>query len=104
MKELEREHESVLAELNDPNLSSDPNRLREVSRRYRELEEVVGSWRRLQAAESDLEAAREMFNDSAGDERDLAQAEIAQAEEDIARLEEELRLLLVPRDPTPDAT
>ncbi len=30
MKELEREYEAVLAELNDPNLSSDPNRLREV--------------------------------------------------------------------------
>ena len=40
-----------------------------------------------------------MFNDSAGDQRELAQAEVNQAEEVIARLEEELRLLLVPRDP-----
>jgi peptide chain release factor 1 len=99
MTELEREYESVLAELNDPQLSSDPGRLRMVSRRHRELEEVVNGWRRLQASESDLETAREMFHDSVADERELAQAEIVQAESDIARLEEELRLLLVPRDP-----
>ncbi|HEY7917385.1 MAG TPA: peptide chain release factor 1 [Acidimicrobiales bacterium] len=99
LTELEREYESVVAELNDPTLSSDPHRLRDVSRRHRDLKDVVDGWHRLQAAESDLEAAREMFNDSAGDERDLAQGEVAQAEADIARLEEELRLLLVPRDP-----
>jgi peptide chain release factor 1 len=99
MKELEREYEVVLAELNDPDLSSDPKRLREVARRHRELEEPVRSWRSLQAAESDLEAAREMFNDSSGDERELAQSEVVEAEEEIARLEEELRLQLVPRDP-----
>ncbi len=99
MTELEREYETTLAELNDPALSSDPARLREVSRRFRELEDVVGCWRGLQSAESDLGAARDMVNDSSGDERELAQAEVVRAEEDIARLEEELRLLLVPRDP-----
>ncbi|HEX7459272.1 MAG TPA: PCRF domain-containing protein, partial [Acidimicrobiales bacterium] len=97
--DLEQEYESVLAQLNDPDLSSDPKRLREVSRRHRELDEVVGCFRRLESSLADLEAAREMVADSAGGERDLAQAEVTQAEEDITRLEEELRLLLVPRDP-----
>ena len=60
---------------------------------------MVGGWHRLQAAESDLEAAREMVNDRRVIERELAQAEVAQAEQDVARLGEELRLLLVPRDP-----
>jgi peptide chain release factor 1 len=97
--DLEREYESVLTELNDPGLSADPKRLREVSRRHRELEEVVGCFRKLESAQSDLETAREMVTDSAGDERELAQAEVAQAEADVDRLEEDLRLLLVPRDP-----
>ena len=97
--DLEQEYESVLAELNDPGLSADPKRLREVSRRHRELEDVVGCFRRLEGARSDLETAREMVADSAGAERELAQAEVAQAEGDVSRLEEELRLLLVPRDP-----
>ncbi len=97
--ELEREYESVLTELNDPDLSADPKRLREVSRRHRELEEVVGCFRRLESATVDLDIAREMVSDSAGGERELAQAEVAGAEADIERLEEELRLQLVPRDP-----
>jgi len=99
MQDLEREYEAVLEQLNDPTLSSDPGRLREVSRRHRDLEEVVRCWHRLEAAESDLGAAREMVHDSSGDERELAQAEVNEAEGDVARLEEELRLLLVPRDP-----
>src|SRR3974390_116537 len=96
---LEREYETVLTALNDPALSADPARLREVSRRHRELGEVVEGWRRLQSAGSDLEAAREMVAGSSGSERELAQAELAEAEGAISRLEEELRLLLVPRDP-----
>jgi peptide chain release factor 1 len=99
LTELEREHESVLAELNDPTLSSDPRRLRQVSQRHRDLREVTDGWHRLQAAESDLGAAREMFDDSTGEQRELAQLEIVHAEGEIARLAEELRLLLVPRDP-----
>ena len=97
--ELESEYESVLAELNDPGLSSDPTRLRQVSRRHRELDDVVGCFRNLESANEDLVAARDMVADSVGDERELAQVEVSQAESEIARLEEELRLLLVPRDP-----
>lgn len=99
LADLEAEYDSVLAELNDPNLSSNPRRLRDVSRRHRELEEVVATWRRLQAAESDLEVAREMLAGSSGEERELAQAEVTAAEKEISRLEEELRLLLIPQDP-----
>jgi peptide chain release factor 1 len=99
LAELEREYDAVLVELNDPGLSSDPGRLRDVSRRHRELEEVVGAWHRLQAAQSDLEAAREMVEGSVGEERELAQTEVDEADQDITRLGEELRQLLVPRDP-----
>ncbi|HVB93113.1 MAG TPA: peptide chain release factor 1 [Acidimicrobiales bacterium] len=102
LNELEREYETVVAELNDPNVSADPRRLRDVSRRHKELEEVVGTWRRLQQAESDLDTAREMVTDSAGDERDLARTEVERAEADISRLEEELRLQLLPTDPNAD--
>ena len=99
LTELEREYEAVVEALNDPSISSDPHRLRDVSRRHRELDEVVGCWRRLQQAESDLDTAREMSGESVGAERELAQLEVAQAEQDIARLEEELRLQLLPKDP-----
>ncbi len=99
LNDLEHEYGQVLEELNDPALSSDPRRLRDVSRRHRELKEVVDGWHGLQAAESDLQAAREMLHDATGDERELAQSEVDQAEAEVARQEEELKLLLVTRDP-----
>jgi peptide chain release factor 1 len=96
---LAEEYESVVAQLNDPETSSDPRRLRDLSRRHKELSEVIEAWRQLQAAESDLDAAREMVADSVSEERDLARAEVDKAESDISRLEESLQQLLVPRDP-----
>jgi peptide chain release factor 1 len=99
LNELEREYGVVLEELNDPTLSADPRRLRDISRRHRELKEVIDGWHGLRAAESDLDAAREMVHDAAGEERELAQAEVDQAEAEVTRQEEELRLLLIPRDP-----
>jgi peptide chain release factor 1 len=99
LAELERQHEAVVAELNDPSIGSDPRRLRDVSRRHAELERVVDPWRGLLAAESDLEAAREMLGESTGDDRALSQAEVTAAEEDIDRLVARLRDELIPRDP-----
>ncbi len=99
LSDIEREYEDVLADLNDPSTSADPGRLREASRRHKQLEEVVTAWRRLQAAESDLAAARELMGETSGDERDLVRAEVDTAEADIARIEDELSDLLAPRDP-----
>ena len=55
--------------------------------------------RELQQATEDLGAARELAAESIGDERDLARAEIDGAEKRIGALEDELRTLLLPKDP-----
>ena len=55
------------------------------------------TWRRLQARRADLAAALELAADP--DFKDSAQEEISGGRRDIARLEEELKLLLLPRDP-----
>jgi peptide chain release factor 1 len=99
LSELEQQHDAVVTELNDPTLGSDPRRLRDVSRRHAELEPVVDAWQRLQAAESDLAAAREMLGESSGDDRSLVQSEVTSAEEQIDRLVSQLRVDLLPRDP-----
>jgi len=98
LAELEQEYESVLARLSDPEVLSDHRALRDLARRHKELEPVVLAYRDLEGASADLRAAREMHSESAGDERDLAQGEIEAAEAAIARLEEELRALLLPTD------
>jgi peptide chain release factor 1 len=96
---LEAEYEQVLSRLADPSIVSDQQALKDTARRHKELEAVVGAYRDLQGATADLEAAREMFQEAGGEEREDARAEVDEAESKVARIEEELRLLLLPSDP-----
>ncbi len=99
---LESEYDDVLAELSDPDVLGDQRRFVVLSKRLKELQPVVLGYRQYRATEGDLAAAREMLADSAGDDRDFVRAQIEEAETELARLEEELRLLLLPRDPNDD--
>ena len=102
LADLEREYEAVVASLSDSAVLTDQNRLREVSRRHKQLEPVVKAYREYRTAMEDRDAAREMFNDSAGDDRETMRQEIERAEATMERLEEELKTLLLPRDPNDD--
>ena len=99
LADLEREHAEVEARLADPAVIADQRRYADVARRYRELEPLVACMQSLRSASDDLAAARELYADASGDDRELLRGEIDEAEADIARLEDELRLLLLPRDP-----
>jgi peptide chain release factor 1 len=96
---LEQEFDEVEAELADPAVARDPVRLRDLSRRHKELGEVVATWRELRRARGDLATAGELLEGVAGDDRQVLQAEAAAAERSIEELEARLRTQLLPRDP-----
>ncbi len=97
---LDDEFALVESNLADPAVFGDPARLRAETKRYKELGPVVDCYRRYRAATEDAAAARELLGetDDPG-ERELLRGELAGAEAQLAALEEELRALLVPRDP-----
>ncbi|HTN81944.1 MAG TPA: peptide chain release factor 1 [Acidimicrobiales bacterium] len=96
---LEGEFSAVEAELADPAVLADPDRLRRASKRYKDLGAIVSRYREYRSRQDDLEAAREMLVDATGEDREAMRLEAAEAEADLERLEEELRELLLPRDP-----
>jgi peptide chain release factor 1 len=96
---LESEFDAVEHELAAPATSADPTRLRELSRRHKELNEVVATWRELRQARDDLATAREMLDDTAGDDRQMVQGEVDAAEAAIDDLSSRLNVLLLPKDP-----
>ena len=100
--DLEREYEEVEARLADPAVIADQSRYGEVARRYKELEEIVLRARDLRQATEDLQTAREMLSDASGDDREVMRDEADEAEAAIARLEDELKTLLLPWDPNDD--
>jgi peptide chain release factor 1 len=96
---LAEEFAELEVRLGDPAVLADQKRYAALSRRYRELEAVVGAARRLRGREDDLAAARELLGEADAGERDLLRQEIDAADADIETLGDELRLLLLPRDP-----
>jgi peptide chain release factor 1 len=99
LDELEREYADVEARLADPQVIADQARYQALAKRYRELEAIVSRTRSLRQSEDDLVTARQMLAGASGDDRELMRAEIDQAEAAIERLTDEIKLLLLPRDP-----
>jgi len=96
---LEDEFLAVEARLGDAEVLADQRRLRDESRRYKELTPIVEAFRRYRRRRDDLAAAREMLTDATGEDRESMRAEAADAEADLEHLEAELKLLLLPNDP-----
>jgi peptide chain release factor 1 len=99
---LESEYELVVMRLSDPAVQSDPRQLRDVGRRLKELEPIVEKIRERVSTEDDLTVAKEMANESEGDDREMMRAEADSLAERLEQIDEELKVLLLPRDPNDD--
>jgi peptide chain release factor 1 len=99
LADLEREFDDVEARLADPALIADQQRYQEVAKRYRDLEALVTRSRQLRQRTEDRDTAKELLSELDGEDREEMRGEVAEAEADIERLEGELRILLLPKDP-----
>jgi peptide chain release factor 1 len=100
VEQIESRFDELSKQMTDPDVIGDRNRYAEVGREYRRLEpaaKLARDWRR---AKGDADGARELIAEGADDAdvRDLLSA----AEADLDRIEEELRLAMVERDPNDD--
>ena len=100
LKGIETRLEDVESQLGDPSVYGDPALLRRLTREQKELEPVVTAYRAYLRTEKELEAARELLGDP--EMKEMAQEEIQAAKAKLEELEEELKILLLPRDPNDD--
>ncbi len=91
--------EEVDALLSDPQVIGNSNHFRELSRERAELFPVVDCFGRYQKNEEIIEYSRDLLNEGDADLRTLAQDEFQAAQQEHERLERELQLLLLPKDP-----
>lgn len=89
--------EAIVSQMEDPATYSDPDLLRRLTREQKELEPVAEAYRAYRKAESDLASAQELLSDP--EMKEMAQEELQKAKSDMERLREELKILLLPRDP-----
>ncbi|OIQ51744.1 Peptide chain release factor 1 [Pseudodesulfovibrio hydrargyri] len=99
LEEIEEKYVELEQELAQPDIFNDQERYKKVSKAHADLGEVVEVFRKYKVLSQELEDNREMMNDSDPDIRDMAKAEIDEIEEQLPELEDELKVLLLPKDP-----
>ncbi len=98
-KLLERQEE-LDGLLSDPDIINNQNKFRELSQEYAEVRPIVSCFNDYRKTLEDIASANEMLKDKDTDIQEMAAEELKQAEEENRRLDDELQILLLPRDPT----
>ena len=98
---VERRYEELSTRMTDPAVIGNSNLLTELIKEYREIEPIVFKFREYKKAKSDFEGARAMLESGGLDKelKELAEEERLTAKADIEAFSEELKILLLPKDP-----
>ena len=100
LKQLARRYDEIGELLEVPEIYADPKKLRALTREQKELSAVVEAYRAYLKCEDDIAQALELTGDP--ELKDIAQEELNAAKAEKERLFDELRVLLLPRDPNDD--
>lgn len=101
LQSVEQTYKELTRRLADPDVTSNPGELHRLAKSRASLEETVNTYEIWQKSQEDLIGAKQIFKESASDPelREIAALEVAELEAKIASLEDQLTILLLPRDP-----
>ncbi|MGO9230165.1 MAG: peptide chain release factor 1 [Bryobacteraceae bacterium] len=99
LEQLEKRFDELTAQMADPAVIADSDRYRKVTKEHSDIAEVVALFREWKKADDSLRQARGMLAESDPDLRAMAAEEIGSLEPELARLQEQIRVLLLPKDP-----
>jgi len=99
LEELEKRYQELTDQINDPEFSSDYQRYMTARKAQSEIEDVVLAYQQYKRVEQDIADAKEMLKTAEGEERSFYQEELEKAERKQEELAQQIRLLLLPKDP-----
>ena len=103
IKKIEEKYKELGVTLSDPNVIADYNKFRDLSKQRKAMEETVETYNAYKAAQEALDEAKEMLHGEKDQTmRDYLNNEIVANEEKIAKYEEKMKVLLLPKDPMDD--
>ena len=100
LKELENKYIELTNKISDPKIISNQEEWRKMMKEQSDLEPIVTKYREYKKANEDIEEAKELMKDP--EMKELAEQELLEAKEKVPKLEEELKVLLIPKDPDDD--
>lgn len=100
LEEIENEYVELTKKISDPAIISDQESWKKMMKKQSELEPIVTKYREYKKTQRDFEEAKELAKDP--EMKDLAEEEMLEAKEKLPKLENELKVLLIPKDPDDD--
>ncbi len=103
LAEVEERYISLEERLSDPNLVKDPQEFQQVAKAHSDLSEIVSRWREYKHVREQIQQTEDMLREKLDDDlKELAQLEIDELKSKIPILEEQLKFMLLPKDPNDD--
>lgn len=100
LEKVRERYEEISRLLSDPTVISSPERLRELSKEHSDLTPLIKAYERYRKLKKDMQGLREITEASSDpDMKQLAYEELDEAKRRVAALEEEIKFLLIPKDP-----
>ena len=100
LDDIEKKYEDLTVKISDPEVIAAQTEWKTYMKEHADLEPIVIKYREYKKVKQQLEDAKEMLNDP--ELKDLAETDMLEAKELLPKLEEELKLLLIPKDPDDD--
>ncbi|MBQ8292764.1 MAG: peptide chain release factor 1 [Bacilli bacterium] len=96
---INQRYEQISKDLLDINIVSDIKKMTALSKEQRSLEKTVEKYHALLACEKNISELKELVHDSDPDIREMAEMELSEAQELLSTLTDEIKILLIPKDP-----
>ncbi len=97
LENVEKKYEELTAKISDPEVISNQSEWQKYMKEHAEISPIVEKYREYKKVKQSIEDAKEMLEDK--ELRELAEIEMEEAKEKLPKIEEELKILLIPKDP-----
>ncbi|MCI4444754.1 MAG: peptide chain release factor 1 [Candidatus Aminicenantes bacterium] len=101
LKSVEEKYNELTALLSDPNVSTNPQKIKELARERAELEPLVKKYQEYKKIQKELEDSKALLSDPGAEQelKTLAESEMERLKKKAEELERELKMMLLPKDP-----
>ena len=104
LDDMLRHYEELMLELNNPSVAEDQRKFRKLMKEQADLAPIVDAYKQYKQAKQDVEDSLTLLDEESDEEmKELAKEELADAKKRIEELEQELKILLLPKDPNDES-
>ena len=103
LEDLLHHYEELMNTLSEPDVANDPNRFRKLMKEQSDLQPIVDAYKEYKQCKQNIDDSLAMLEEENDEEmRELAKEELNESKSRLAELEQELKILLLPKDPNDD--